>query len=82
MAQVSFSSGELSPLLHARVDLARYLTGLAELKNMIVLPQGGVTRRGGFTYCHALSSSFTRHVPFEYNSTDNILLEFLDHRLD
>ena len=73
--QISFAAGEITPLLHARVDLARYSTGLAELRNMIVLPQGGVTRRSGFTYCHTITSGEVRHIPFEYNSTDNILIE-------
>ena len=84
--QASFATGEISPLLHARVDLARYATGLAELKNMIVLPQGGVTRRGGFTY---LGSALDRKngeaevklIPFEYNSTDSELLEFGDYKI-
>lgn len=76
--QISFAAGEITPLLHARVDLARYSTGLAELRNMIVLPQGGVTRRSGFTYCHTITSGEVRHIPFEYNSTDNILIELRD----
>ena len=80
--QMSFASGEISPLLHARVDLARYATGLAELKNMIVLPTGGVTRRAGFassydgSLCGTYGNQETRLIPFEYNSTDSVLLEF------
>lgn len=74
--QVSFASGELNPLLHARVDLARYATGLAELKNMIVLPHGGVTRRGGFQSMGAALSHSGVLIPFVFNSTDSALLEF------
>lgn len=82
--QMSFASGEISPLLHARVDLARYATGLAELKNMIVLPQGGVTRREGFSWCgDTLNSTdltrIERLIAFEYNSTDSAMLEFGDY---
>ena len=76
--QMSFSAGEIDPLLHARVDLSRYQTGLAELSNMIVLPQGGVTRRGGFTQIKQITSGNLRYIPFEYNSTDNILIELSD----
>ena len=73
--QMSFSSGEINPILHARVDLTRYHTGLAELSNMIVLPQGGVTRRGGFSQIKQIPSGDVRYIPFEYSSTDNILIE-------
>lgn len=74
--QESFTSGEISPLLHARVDLARYMTGLAELKNFIVLPQGGVTRRPGLEKVSASWTSQAKIIPFEYNSTDTVLLQF------
>lgn len=76
MMQCSFASGEISPVLQARVDLARYATGLAEVKNMIVLPEGGVTRRGGFSRITPALASLGMMIPFEYNSTDNVMLEF------
>ena len=79
--QPSFASGEISPLLHARVDLARYSTGLAELRNMIVLPQGGVTRRPGFMpgNVNGFGSFYgaeAKLIPFVYNSSDSVMLEF------
>ncbi len=77
--QMSFSAGEISPLLHARVDLSRYHTGLAELVNMIVLPQGGVTRRGGFSQIEQIPSGEVRYIPFEYSSTDNVLIELREN---
>lgn len=73
--QMSFSAGEICPLLHARVDLSRYSTGLAELVNMIVLPQGGVTRREGFAQMKSVGAGNVRYIPFEYSSTDSILIE-------
>ena len=82
--QASFSSGEISPLLHARVDLARYATGLAELKNMIVLPQGGITRRPGFKYVgDAVLSDrpIYKFIPFEFNSTDTALIGFQHNKI-
>ena len=79
--QASFSSGEISPLLHARVDLARYSTGLAELRNMIVLPQGGVTRRAGLKKINNALSDNSKLIPFEYNSTDAVVLELGDRVL-
>lgn len=81
LTQASFSSGELSPLLHARADLARYHTGLAELTNFIVLPQGGVTRRAGIQQ-FGKTKKATKLIPFEYNSSDSCLLEFGDEVLN
>lgn len=76
--QVSFASGEITPLLHARVDLAKYQTGLAELTNMIVLPQGGVTRRPGVHQFLNAKNVQDKLIPFEYNSTDTAILDFSD----
>ena len=75
LMQPSFASGEVSPLLHARVDLARYATALAELKNMIVLPEGGVTRRPGLARLGAAAAA-SKLIPFVYNNTDSVMLEF------
>ncbi len=76
--QASFASGEITPLLHARVDLAKYQTGLAELTNMIVLPQGGVTRRPGLYRFLKAQDVRDKLIPFEYNSTDSAILDFGD----
>ncbi len=75
--QVSFAAGEISPILHARTDLARYRIGLSELVNMIVLPQGGITRRAGAQKISTLRTvSGVKLIPFEYNTTDSVILEF------
>ena len=84
--QPSFARGEISPLLHARVDLALYMTALASLKNMIVLPQGGVTRRPGFIRMDETpNADFTecpvRLVPFRYNTEDAMIVEISSGRL-
>ena len=47
VVQTNFSGGEFSPRLFGRTDLERYRNGAAELRNMLVLPQGGATRRPG-----------------------------------
>lgn len=83
--QPSFASGEISPLLHARVDLARYGTALSRLKNMIVLPQGGVTRRPGFVHLAPCVSQGrdacpVRLIPFRYNSEDAVMIELGDRQ--
>jgi hypothetical protein len=48
--QTNFSSGEIDPLLRARVDLKQYQNGAETLTNVLVQPQGGVRRRGGLKY--------------------------------
>ena len=77
---VSFARGEISPNLHARVDLAFYNIALAKLKNMIVLPQGVLTRRPGFvTLGNALKTGGdacpARLIPFVYNREDAMVIE-------
>lgn len=43
----NFTAGELEPALHAREDLQSYANGAKAIENMIVMPQGGLTRRPG-----------------------------------
>jgi len=43
----ALNGGELSPLLMARIDLARHGTACARLENLLPLPEGPVTRRPG-----------------------------------
>lgn len=67
--------------MHTRVDLARYSTGLAELRNMIVLPQGGITRRPGFSMGNPAGfdswySTEAKLIPFVFNASDSVILEF------
>jgi hypothetical protein len=74
--QASFTSGELSPLLHARADLARYTTGAAKLENFIVLPQGGIARRPAFSEVLSTGTKKLNLVPFRFSSEDTALLGF------
>jgi hypothetical protein len=50
LIQRSFAAGELAPALHARADLARYLTGLRTCRNFFVRRHGGVANRSGFEF--------------------------------
>jgi hypothetical protein len=43
----SFTKGELSPRLRGRTDYEGYFNGCETLLNMVVLLQGGATRRPG-----------------------------------
>ena len=76
--QPSFSGGELAPSLHARVDLAKYATGLKTCRNFFVQAHGGVANRSGTKYvCEtANSAKTTRLIPFEFNTEQTYILEF------
>ena len=75
----SFSSGEISPKMRARMDAQLYRTGCKTLRNFIVTKQGAVTRRPG-TYYVASSTSPVRLIPFA-SSSGTFLLEFSDNRI-
>ncbi len=46
----NFSTGELDPLLRARVDLQQYGNALAKATNVLIQPQGGLRRRPGLKH--------------------------------
>ena len=66
---VSFASGELTPVLAARVDLAAYAIGAKEITNFIVLPQGGLANRPGTRRLSSGSALYgARLIPFVFNA--------------
>lgn len=79
-AQNNFTSGKLSALVQARTNLKAYNNGLKTCENFIVLPHGGITRRGGFTYVAAAKNATgnTRLIPFIFNTNpkQSYILEF------
>jgi len=84
--QTNFSSGEIDPLLRARVDLQQYQNGAESLTNVVVQPQGGVKRRGGLKHIFEIPSgaspaSGTRCVPFEFSVDDHYMLVFTNQRM-
>jgi hypothetical protein len=48
--QSDFTGGEFSPKAMARLDAARYRSGLARARNVLVEPVGGLTARAGFEW--------------------------------
>lgn len=86
--QTNFSTGELDPLLRARVDLQAYNNALEEATNIVCQPQGGVRRRPGSRYITALPNSGTesaangvRLVEFEFSTSDSYMLCFTHNRM-
>lgn len=66
----AFSGGEMSPEMYSRIDDARFQTGAAKIRNMVVNPQGTVTRRGGLEFVAKTKDSTkrTRVIPFTYSA--------------
>lgn len=86
--QTNFSSGEMDPLLLARVDLAAYQNALSEATNVVIQPQGGARRRAGLRYLSALPNSGSesaangvRCVAFEFSTSDSYMLVFTHNRM-
>lgn len=76
--QASFTAGELTPFLHSRADLQRYVAGLKTASNIIIHPHGGASNRPGLRWVAEVkySNKFTRLLPFAFNDTDTYALEF------
>ena len=75
--QFSFNSGEWAPALNARVDIAKYHSGAALLRNFFVDYRGGATARPGTKYIlRTRFTTTTRLIPFQASLTVSYVLEF------
>ena len=81
----NFTSGALDPRLHSRLDIAHYENGAETLDNVVVMPYGGLRRRGGLRSIYHLpidSHGTAMLARFAYNSTDQqYLLCFSEQRV-
>ena len=73
--QGNFTSGELSSSLSARVELEKYQRGCRTLKNFMVQPHGGATKRPGFELLDELPGQAVL-VPFVFNQRQAYCLCF------
>lgn len=80
VVQASFNSGEWSPNLFARADLAKYKAGAALLENFFVDYRGGASTRIGTKYILQAYKSSTpvRLISFQASFTVGYVLEFGD----
>lgn len=78
--QGSFTAGVLSPSLWARVDLAKYGSGLKSGTNLFIHAHGGASNRAGLEFLGEVkdSSKATRCIPFQFSATQSYILEFGD----
>lgn len=80
--QRSMTGGELAPSLHARVDTAKYQSGLRTCRNFEVMRHGGAQNRPGTELVDEVKDSTdTAHrlIPFVYNAAQAYVLEFGDY---
>ena len=81
VVQSAFTSGELSPALQGRQDLAKYDSAARFIQNFIIRPAGGASKRPGTRfvgYSNAGAGFATppRLIPFVFNQQQTYVLEF------
>lgn len=83
VARNSFNAGEFSRLVEGRVDLDRYPASMRVIRNFVAAPQGPAIRRSGTQYIGPAfhPDVYSRLVPFVYNETQSLQLEFLPGRV-
>lgn len=80
--QPSFANGELSPKLYGRIDLQKYHSAAALIRNFFVDYRGGVSNRAGSMFVGPCStpapnrSSLPRLIPFLFSTIQAYALEF------
>ena len=78
--QNTFTAGEVSPELYARVDLQLYDAGLGACRNFYPMAYGGVTRRPGTEFIAEVydSEKDSAFIGFVFNAEQTYALEFGD----
>lgn len=76
--QVNMTRGEITPLLHARIDLDHYKGGMARMLNWVALRFGGATRMPGSLYYGdaKFANRYSRGLPFQFKRSQTYRLEF------
>jgi hypothetical protein len=70
--QTNFTAGEVSPSIYGRVDLTKYANGASRIRNLVVRPQGGVTRRPGTKYVAVNDGEAI--IPFSFNAQQSYII--------
>lgn len=75
--KTNFTAGEVAPDLLGRGDLRAYDNGAAALRNVLIAPTGGVSRRPGLRHIDAAPGT-GRLIPFAFNTEQTYLLMLVD----
>lgn len=80
IVQTNFTSGELSPRMYGRTDVARYNNAAKLLENVIPLIHGGAMRRDGTRYITSTkdSAKVSRLIPYIFSRSQAYMLELGD----
>lgn len=75
--QLNFTRGELTPFLHARIDLDHYKAGMKTMRNWVPLRYGGMTRMPGSLFYGETKTSakLSRFIPFQFNRAQRYAIE-------
>lgn len=83
--QSNFTEGELTPQLYTRPDFEGYYKGAQRLRNVLVIPQGGVKRRFGTNFVdkiNATNAADIRIIVFDFTATTQYLVVLLPNTLN
>jgi hypothetical protein len=74
----AFSGGEISPEMFGRISDTKFQQGAATMRNFVAKPQGPAQNRPGFAFVREVKDSTknTRLLPFTFNTTQTMILEF------
>jgi hypothetical protein len=78
--QSNFSGGVIGPSLFGRMDLAKYPNGVKRLRNFLIRPQGGVSKRPGSYFIEKFNEP-ARLIPFVFNESQAYVLLFAEHKI-
>lgn len=74
--QPSFASGEISPSLYGRVDLAKFHSGAALMRNFFADYRGGASNRPGTAFVGRCLPGINRLIPFTFSIVQTYALVF------
>ena len=80
--QLSFNSGQLSPLVKYRIDLEKRSMGAEEMENVLVRSKGMTFKRPGTEFIDETESTENiRLLPFEFSTNDSYVIELSHGRI-
>ncbi len=80
---LSFNTGQISPLMEARIEFAKYRSSARTVENMLVTTQGPVFRRPGTKYIATQkdSTAIGRVISYEHSVEDSYVLLLEDQAM-
>lgn len=79
--KTNFTAGELDPRLLGRGDLRAYENGAGTLRNVVLHPAGGLSRRPGLEFLAEMPGQ-GRLIAFEFNAEQFYVLVLTNFRMD